>query len=91
MGVAGAVPITAVKLPVAGFRRQAAGSNAAGLMRKAAIPADSRRAGCTGNDGRAKVSGIACPPLEKRPADASGRAHGPTSGRDTTACFAGGE
>jgi len=71
---------------VTGFRRQAAGWG--GNMPPHRFADRSKyRADCTG-DVRLRHC---LPPLEKCPADASGRAHGPTIGKDTTACFAGGE
>ena len=86
MGVAEeAIPITAQKLPVAGFCRQAAscfqnGNNCFDDEAK-------HRADCTG-DARLRHC---LPPLENCPKTVREERTSLTSGRDTTACFAGGE
>ena len=71
----------AAKLPVAGLRRQTAGSGTAGLLRQSAIPAGSRGAVCTG-DG---ACGIACPLWRSVRRTLREERTGPTNGRDTTA------
>ena len=101
-GAGDASSITAIKLPhpkgvpcaVAGFRRRVAGC--AGRGQRFAAKRQTRRklsARRTGNDDRRPKAWRHClPPLEKHPVDASGRAHGPTNGRDTTAApWGGGE
>ncbi|MBQ1778822.1 MAG: hypothetical protein IIZ93_11750 [Acidaminococcaceae bacterium] len=87
-----AASISAIKLPVAGFRRRVAAWPGRG-QGFAARRQTGQQPLCQPHRQWRRFEKLRhwLPPLEKHPVDASGRAHGPTAGRDTTACFAGGE
>ncbi|MBT9773729.1 hypothetical protein AAAY25_05200 [Brotaphodocola catenula] len=72
---------------MAGFRRQEAGRVSAGLVRQAAISASAEAPTAQGM----LTCGISCPLWRSVRWTVREERTSPTNGRDTTACFAGGE